>query len=169
MFHIIRICHIVLIWHFLHITQIMHICHIWYICTISCIYCIQYILCMSCILVIACYKYAQNYKHLPPHSWISLQRNASIYVLLQTKPGRSSSDTVSHWSDEEIIADYGLDSWKGLVNRDGEALTKMRRVSIKHNVVISKYDSNYSNSSNKNQLLGRHVHIILYMLCIFSV
>ena len=38
------------------------------------------------------------------------------------KRPRSSSETVSHWSDEEIVADDGLDSWKGLVNRDGEAV-----------------------------------------------
>ena len=85
------------------------------------------------------------------------------------KRPRSSSETVSHWSDEEIVADDGLDSWKGLVNRDGEALTKKRRVSIKHNVVNSKYDSRYRNSSNKNQLLGRHVYIVVHILHIVHI
>ena len=58
---------------------------------------------------------------------------------------------------------------EGLVNRDGEALTKKWRVSIKHNVVNSKYDSRYGNSSNKNQLLGRHVYIIVHILHILHI
>jgi hypothetical protein len=57
----------------------------------------------------------------------------------------------------------------GQVNRDGEALTKMRRISIKHNVVNSKYDSRYRNATNKNKLLGRHVDINMHIVHIVHI
>ena len=70
-------------------------------------------------------------------------------------------------SDDDVAIFGSPESWQGQFNRDGEPLTKMRRISVKHNLVNAKYDSRYRNASNKQTILGRHVVFELCIFCIF--
>jgi hypothetical protein len=80
---------------------------------------------------------------------------------------KRSRASVSIDSEDDTPIFGSPESWQGQFNRDGESLTKMRRISIKHNAVNAKYDSRYRNASNKQQILGRHVVFEFCIFCIF--
>ena len=78
-------------------------------------------------------------------------------------------ETVSIDSEDEIAQFGSPESWQGHFNRDGEPLTKLRRISVKHNAVNARFDSRYRNALNKKQMLGRQVVFEFCIFCIFCI